>query len=62
MANLWIKARDYDLIFTTNDGETEIQAELVETEACADFAHTTQHGAIPGKIQTKKTTKSAIIR
>jgi len=30
------------------------EGELVEEVVCADFAHTTQHGAIKGKTQTKK--------
>jgi len=30
------------------------EEELVEEVVCADFAHTTQHGAIKGKTQTKK--------
>jgi hypothetical protein len=29
------------------------EGELVEDVVCADFAHTTQHGAIEGKTQTK---------
>jgi len=32
-----------------------IEGELSEAMVCADFAHTTQHGAIQGKTQTKKT-------
>jgi len=31
------------------------EAELIEDEVCADFAHTTQHGAIVGKTQQQKT-------
>jgi death-on-curing family protein len=31
------------------------EGELDENMVCADFAHTTQHGAIEGKIQTKTT-------
>ncbi|WP_031443999.1 virulence protein RhuM/Fic/DOC family protein [Arenibacter algicola] len=30
------------------------EGELAEKVVCADFAHTTQHGAIEGKTQTKK--------
>ena len=32
------------------------EGELIEDVVCADFAHTTQHGAIEGKTQRKKTT------
>jgi hypothetical protein len=32
------------------------EGELVEKVVCADFAHTTPHGAIQGKTQTKKAT------
>lgn len=32
------------------------EGELLEEVVCADFAHTTQHGAIEGKTQRKKTT------
>ncbi len=32
------------------------EGELTEKVVCADFAHTTQHGAIEGKTQTKKAT------
>ncbi len=31
------------------------EGELDETEVCADFAHTTEHGAIKGKTQSKTT-------
>jgi hypothetical protein len=31
------------------------EGELEENLVCAQFAHTTQHGAIKGKTQTKKT-------
>lgn len=30
------------------------EKELIEKEVCANFAHTTQHGAIPGKSQDKQ--------
>lgn len=32
------------------------EGELIEEVVCADFAHTTKHGAIEGKTQTKKAT------
>ena len=31
------------------------EGELKENMVCKDFLHTTQHGAISGKTQTKKT-------
>ncbi len=32
-----------------------ITGELNENVVCADFAHTTQHGAVEGKVQTRDT-------
>ena len=42
------------LLYQTEEGQTKIEVRLDEKLVCADFAHTTQHGAIKGKSQIKK--------
>ena len=50
MGELFQKERS---VITKHINNIFIEGELEEKLVCANFAHTTQHGAVKGKTQTK---------
>ncbi len=57
MAELFQKDRT---VITRHINNVFKEGELEKEVVCAKFAHTTQHGAIEGKQQTKETVKNLV--